>query len=121
MNKETHSENWDQALPAAVGSIVDLVTILVPPRAVMRIRGFANYLGVVANWGGVRWDFLKNGAPIYPYFAIRTQMGYAAAPRPIGSVKIEGGCLFVLRVTREAGVLDPTAGVALDWDMEYPS
>lgn len=118
---EPHSENWDQALPAAVGSFVDLVTMLVPARARLVIRGFGNYLGLVANWGAVRWDLLKNGAPIYPHFAIRSQMGYSAQPRDIGRVEIEGGNLFVLRVTREAigGGLDPTAGVALDWDMEY--
>jgi len=120
---EPHSENWDQALAAPIGSVVNLVTMLVPPRALMVIRGFGNYLGLVANWGAVRWDFLKNGVPIYPHFAIRSQMGYSAQPRAIGRVEIEGGCLFVLRVTREAlgGGLDPTAGVALDWDMEYTS
>jgi hypothetical protein len=121
MVKIPKSENWDQALPALVGSVITLVSMLVPPRAVMRIRGFGNYLGVVANWGGVRWDFFKNGVPIYPYFAIRTQMGYAAQTRPIEPIKIEGSCLFEIRATREAGVLDPSTGVALDWDMEYPS
>jgi hypothetical protein len=114
------SENWDLPIAAPAGTVVTLVSMLVPPRARMWLTGFGNYLGLVANWSHLRWDFFKNGVPIYPYFAIRTQMGYAAQGRAIERIPIEGGCLFEIRATQESGVAD-TVGVLLDWEMEYPS
>lgn len=112
------SENFSDNLAAAAGSTVDLVNILVPPRAVMRLKSFGNYVSVVANWGKIRWDFFKNGVPIHPYFAIRDQVGYAAQRQSIENVVIEGGSQLVVRVTQESGIAC-VPGVSLEWDMEY--
>jgi hypothetical protein len=116
----TKSENFEGNITAVVGNVASLVYMLVPPRVVMKLKAFGNYLGVVANWSHVRWDFFKNGVPIYPYFAIRSQIGYGADRQPIENITIEGGCLFEIRGTQESGVAD-VMGVSLEWDMEYKS
>ncbi|MBE3088085.1 MAG: hypothetical protein IMZ71_03090 [Chloroflexi bacterium] len=112
------SDNWDDNLAAPAGTVLTLVSMLVPARAKFVLKGFGNYLSVVANFGLLRWDFFKNGIPVYPYFAIRTQMGYAAQTRPIEPIVIEGGCLLEIRVTQESGVAC-VAGVSLDWEEHF--
>ena len=118
---ETKSENFSGVLAAPAGTVLVLVNILVPPRATLRPRAYGNYLGVVANWAKVRWDFLVNGCPMYPYVAIRDQIGYGAARQTIEGKSVPGGSLFQITVTQESGVADNNAGVSFEWDMEYPS
>jgi hypothetical protein len=116
MRVENRAENYSGSLAAAAGTVLNLVTLRVPPRMKYRLKDFGNYMSVVANWGKVRWDFLVNDIIMYPYFGVRDQQGFAAARQAIQNRMLYGGDLFEIRVTQESGILDPTVGVSLQWE-----
>ncbi len=119
MRIEKKAENFSGALAAPAGSTLTLVNMLVPAKAKMRLLSFGNYMSVAGNWGKVRWDFFINGVLMYPYFAIRDQVGFAASRQEIENKVLYGGQLLEVIVTQESGAADPTVGVSLQWEWIY--
>lgn len=114
---ERFIQNYSASVPLT--SFANLVEIVVPAKAVMRIIDFGNYIDTIGAWGAVYWDFYLDDLPLYPYNHIMDQIGFGTGRQTVQAVDIHGGHKFRIRAT------NPTAaavkmGISLAYDMKYP-
>ena len=94
---ETNSVN----LSASSSTV--LFTERIPIKEKMVVTGFANY-GDAAAFGQVTWEIRKNGLGIYPYNAIKDQIGYSAQVEKTQPMYFNGGDLLEVVATNASGV-----------------
>ena len=108
--------NYDAVVP--LGSDLDLVEIVVPAKAVMRVLDFGNYIDTPAAWGTIFWEFFHDNLPLYPYEVLYQQIDYGSGRQAVQLVEVHGGHRFRIRAH------NPTAGavrmgISLSYEFEY--
>jgi len=76
-------------------------SLSVPGKARFVLTHFANYLNILTAWGSITWMIKINGVGVYPYDTLKDQYGYAAEPRPIAPVEVNGGDLFTIEAKND--------------------
>ena len=116
MSVQKFIQNYSASVPAA--SSVDLIEIIVPAKATMRVIDFGNYCDTVASWGAIYWDFLMDDLPLYPYNRIMDQIGFGTGRQLVQAIDIYGGHRFRIRAYNPtAGVVK--MGISLAYDLKY--
>ena len=116
MSVQKFIQNYSASVPAA--SNVDLIEIVVPAKATMRVIDFGNYCDTVASWGTIYWDFLMDDLPLYPYNRIMDQIGFGTGRQVVQAIDIYGGHRFRIRAYNPtAGVVK--MGISLAYDLKY--
>ena len=114
--RETFRENFSIAM-GAHPAVVNIHTYYVPARCKMKIKEFANYLFVVANWGLVRWDVLVNGKEWPSYTDIRDLIGYSAQSQASQEEEISGGSYVQFIATTLVGAVASDVGIRVVWEL----
>jgi hypothetical protein len=100
----------------AAAATVEYFNFKVPPRSLLRILKFGNYINVRDAWGSITWRILNNGIGVHPYDVIKDQLGYGAEPREIICPEFQGGDVLSINVTNdyadEVGI-----GIALQYEL----
>lgn len=122
IRSETFVENYSAAVPAAALGVpgqVDLFTIVVPSKAVLTVIGFGNYIGTLAAWTFVWWDFLADGYGLYPLNRFFDQVGFGTGRQAVQSVPVQGGHTLIVRAfNNTAGIVN--MGISIEYLLEYP-
>ncbi len=84
-------------------SSVVLFSERIPIKEKMVVRGFANY-GDPTAFGQVTWEIRKNGLGVYPYNAIKDQIGYSAQVQKTQDIYFNGGDVLEVVATNASGV-----------------
>lgn len=119
MIAERFIQNYSAVVPTLAPNWVDLVEIIVPAKAIMRVIDFGNYCGTWAAWGFVYWDFYLDDQPLYPYNHIMDQIGFGTGRQVVQAVDITGGHRFRIRATNPTAA-DVRMGISLAYDFKYP-
>jgi hypothetical protein len=98
------------------GSSLDLVTIDVPPKAVMRLKSFGNELSDIAAIGSVYWSFLVNG---YKMPELQDLYDVETMREPMQELEISGGSQFIIRAVNGYGS-DVKMGTSFEYEFIYP-
>ena len=95
---------------------VEFFNFKVPPRSLLRILKFGNYINIRDAWGSIIWRILNNGVGVHPYDVIKDQLGYGAEPREIICSEFQGGDVLTINVTNN--YVDTVAiGIALQYEV----
>lgn len=119
IKSEVFAQNFSFLVPTAAPAFLDLWTFVVPAKAVFRALSFGNYLGTLAAWGVVYWDFLHDGYLLYPYNRIMDQIGFGTGRQSIQPVDLYGGHEFRIRAYNPTAA-DVQMGISLEWLLMYP-
>lgn len=118
MSSERFIQNFSAVVPTAAPAYIDLVEIIVPAKAVMRVIDFGNYCGTWAAWGTVYWDFLCDDQPLFPYNHIMDQIGFGTGRQVVQAVDVFGGHRFRIRAYNPTAA-DCRMGISLAYDLIY--
>ena len=118
MSVERFIQNFSAVVPTAAPAYADLIEIIVPAKATMRVIDFGNYCGTWAAWGTVYWDFFMDDLPLYPYNHIMDQIGFGTGRQIVQAVDINGGHRFRIRAYNPTAA-DVRMGISLAYDMKY--
>ncbi len=113
---EYRAENASVAI-AGAGVEGTIMTIVIPPHVVMKLKEFGNYIDTVAAWGDIVWTFRLNGFPLAPYDRVLDQIGYAAQRAAIQELELSGGIFTI--TAQNNGIPAVIVGASLGWQFIY--
>lgn len=97
---------------------IDLVEIVVPAKAIMRVIDLGNYCGTAAAWGTVYWEFYHDNLPLYPFEIVMEQVMFGLGRQFVQPVEIHGGHFFRIRAVNPT-LADCRMGISLHYELEY--
>jgi len=100
----------------AAATTHEIFRLPVPANSKLFVTHFGNYIKEFDAWGHITWIFKKNGSPIYPYNAIKDQLGWGAMLRELSAVEVAGGDLFTIDIKNEYEDI-VKCGVAIKYEL----
>lgn len=96
----------------ALSSSTVLFSERIPIKEKMVVTGFANY-GDAGAFGQVTWEIRRNGLGIYPYNAIKDQIGYSAQVEKTQPIYFNGGDILEVVATNASGTTAYNVGARI--------
>jgi hypothetical protein len=119
MSIKSEEFTGDYFAAVGIGVFADLVEIIVPAKAVMKLLDYANFLDVPAAWGVCWWEFFIDDMPTTPYAIVFDRVSFGTGRQVVRGNEITGGHHFRIRAQNPtAGIV--RMGVSLRWRFEYP-
>lgn len=110
---------YDEPMSPTINAGVTAVmySMLIPTKAKMRITHFANYLVDASGWTYITWSIRRNGIGVYPYNAVKDQIGYSAQVEAIQPIEFRGGDLFELVGINAHGATNYVVGARVKFEL----